>query len=93
MKKILDWLTHWEKDKILHFLCTLLVSLLAACVAKIFGQDKWTCLGAAWFAGFIVGFAKEIYDGITNGSDDEQDWAADVCGLIAGCVIVLILTF
>ena len=92
MKKILGWLTHWDKDKILHFLCTLLVSLIAACVAKLFGQDTWTCLGVAWFAGFIAGFAKEIYDGIKNGSDDEQDWMADVFGLFAGCIIVLILT-
>ena len=91
LKGIFDWLTHWEKDKILHFMCTLLVSLIAACVAKIMGKDGLTAFGVAWFAGFFAGLAKELYDEFYNGSD-EKDWAADACGLIVGCVIVLILT-
>ena len=93
MKRIIDWLMHWSKDKILHFMCTLLTAMIAGCVAKICGGDKWSIIAAAWFASFIAGMGKEICDELRNGGSDEKDWAADVCGMLTGCLLLIILTF
>lgn len=93
MKKILDWFARLEKDKILHDDLVLTVSLLAACLCKLFFTTEWqivtTC---AFFAGFIAGVAKEIYDEWKYKGADERDWAADICGLMRGTIFSLLLT-
>ena len=89
MKKILEWLTHWPKDKVLHFALSLLVALVAAVVAHVFGAEKYTVLAVGWFAGF----GKEIYDEAHSGSSDSTDWAADLLGSSLGCIMALILAW
>lgn len=91
MKKILDWFKKWEKDKVLHVLLSLVVSLLAAIVVKAFGGDKFDVLGAAWFAGFVAGFGKEMYDQHVYKGADSADWAADIIGTTAGTIIAFLL--
>ena len=93
MKKILEWLTHWPKDKVLHFALSLLVALVAAVVAHVFGAEKYTVLAVGWFAGFFPGFGKEIYDEAHSGSSDSTDWAADLLGSSLGCIMALILAW
>jgi hypothetical protein len=92
MKKIIDWLTHWGKDKILHddLVCT--ISLLAACVCKLFISKDWDMITVyAFFSGFIAAICKEIYDEWKYKGSDERDWAADLCGLVRGTLFSLIL--
>ena len=91
MKKILDWLTKWEKDKVLHVLLSLVISLVAAVVAKAFGGDKFVVLGSAWFAGYLAGLAKELYDYQVCKISDSVDWAADLIGTTVGTIIAFIL--
>lgn len=91
MKKIWDWLTHWPKDKVLHFALSLLVALVAAVVAHVCGAEKYTVLAVGWFSGFFAGFGKEIYDEAHSGSSDSTDWAADLLGTAVGCLIALLL--
>ena len=91
MKKILDWFNKWEKDKVLHVLLSLVISLLAAVVVKLIGGDKFEVLGAAWFAGFVAGFGKEMYDEHVCKMSDSADWAADIIGTTIGTLIAFLL--
>jgi hypothetical protein len=93
MKKVIEWLSHWDKDKILHDDLVLTISLLAACVCRLLVSREWYKITAcAFFAGFIAGVAKEIYDEWKYKGADEKDWAADICGLVRGTLFSLILT-
>lgn len=93
MKKVLDWFAELEKDKILHDDMVLTVSLLAACVCRLLVSKEWYNITAcAFFAGFIAGVAKEIYDEWKYKGADERDWAADICGLVRGTIFSLLLT-
>lgn len=91
MKTILNWLLHWPKDKVLHFALALIIALVAGCVAKVCGAGRYEVLAAGWFAGFIAGIGKEIYDEAHSHSSDSRDWAADAVGAALGCIIALIL--
>jgi len=93
MKKIIEWLTHWPNDKVLHFTLCLFVALGASVAAKVCGCEKFEVMAAGWFAGFFAGIGKEIYDEAKYGGADESDWAADLLGTTLGCVIALILTW
>ena len=92
MKKIIEWLSHWDKDKILHDDLVFTISMLAACICKLFISKQWDRITAcAFFAGFIAAVGKEIYDEWKYKGADEKDWAADVCGLLRGTLCSLIL--
>lgn len=91
MKKIWEWLTHWSKDKVLHFALSMIVVMVAAVVAHVCGVEKYTVLYVGWFAGFFASFGKEIYDEARSGSSDSTDWAADLLGTTVGCLIALLL--
>jgi VanZ family protein len=93
MKKVIEWLSHWDKDKILHDDLVFTISLLAACVCKLLVSKEWYKITAcAFFAGFIAGVAKEVYDEWKYKGADEKDWAADIIGLVRGTLFALILT-
>jgi len=93
MKKVLEWLSHWDKDKILHDDLVFTISLLSACVCRLLVSKEWYKITAcAFFAGFIAGVAKEVYDEWKYKGADEKDWAADIIGLVRGTLFSLILT-
>ena len=93
MKRILDWFTELEKDKILHDDMVFTISLLAACVCRLLVSKEWCKItSCAFFAGFIAGVGKEIYDEWKYKGADERDWAADICGLVRGTIFSLLLT-
>jgi VanZ family protein len=89
--KIIAWLSHWSKDKVLHFSLCLVTALLAGCVAKVIGAEKTCVIASAWFAGFLVGVAKEVWDETDMDGSDVKDWAADITGATIGTLIVVIL--
>lgn len=89
--KIIAWLSHWSKDKVLHFSLCLVIALLGGCVAKMIGAENTGVIASAWFAGFLVGVAKEVWDEIDTEGSDEKDWAADITGTTIGTLIVVIL--
>lgn len=87
MKKIINWLTHWDKDKVLHFTLSFLIAIIAGCFVKLIGGEKYQVLAAAWFAGFFAGVTKEIYDEWKYKGADESDWAADIVGTTLGGLV------
>ena len=91
MKKIIDFFTQWGKDKVLHFVLSLVISIVAACIVKLCGGDKWAITAGAWFAGFFAGVGKELYDEWKYKGADEADWAADIIGTTLGTLISFLL--
>lgn len=93
MKKIWNWLVSWDKDKILHDDIVFTISLLAACVCRLVVGRQWDRITAcAFFAGFLAGVGKEVYDEWKYKGADEKDWAADICGLLRGTLFAFILS-
>ena len=93
MKKILDWLVSWGKDKVLHFVLSFVIAIIGACICKVFGGDKFGVLAVAWFSGFFAGLGKEIYDDCKYNGSDSADWAADIAGTTLGTFVSFILVF
>lgn len=91
MKKIFDWFFKWDKDKILHVLLSLVISMAAAVVAKWLGCDKFDILWVAWSVGFLSGFAKEVYDEKFSDGSDSGDWCADLIGTTIGTITAFVL--
>lgn len=87
MKKIWNWLTKWDKDKVMHFSLCLIISMIAACIVRVCGGEKYTVIAVAWFAGFFAGVGKELYDEWEYKGADEGDWAADVVGTTLGTIL------
>ena len=91
MKRIIDWITQWDKDKVLHFTLSLVISLVAACITRLAGGERFTVMAVAWFAGFAAGVLKEIADDWRSDGSDSADWAADVLGTTLAIIITYIL--
>lgn len=91
MKKIINWIVGQDKDKILHFTLCLMISIMFGLIAKVMGGDKYTVLAVSWFAGFIAGVTKEIYDEKKSKSSDVKDWIADILGTTLGTLITFTL--
>lgn len=92
MKTIMEWLTGIGKDKWIHFIACLIVSLIAGIVTKSLYPNlcpaEIACV--SWVVGYMVGLGKEIYDEIKTKSSDPYDWAADLIGATLGTVVVLL---
>ena len=93
INKIINWLANLPKDKILHDDVSCTISLIAACICKLFISKEWYIIVAcAWFIGFIFAIGKEIYDEWKYKGADESDWLADIIGITRGSLFSLILT-
>jgi len=87
------WLNNLGKDKILHDDACFTLSLLAACICKLFISKEWYTITAfAWFVPFFFAIGKEVYDEIKYKGADEKDWTADAVGIIRGTLFSLILS-
>lgn len=92
IKKILNWASHWEKDKILHFLISMIVALFTAVLVRLLGGDAYDVIWYAWIVGFIAGMGKELYDKWSYDGADDKDWGADVLGTTVGMLFAYLLT-
>lgn len=94
LTRFINWLSALAKDKILHDDVSCTISLIAACICKLFISKDWSRIMAfTFFTGFITGILKEIYDEWKYKGADEKDWAADIFGLVRGTLFSLILSF
>lgn len=89
--KIVSWLSHWPKDKVLHFVMCLIITIVAGCLAKMCGASWAGIIASGWFAGMLAGIAKEIYDEWDTAGSDEGDWAADAVGIVLGMLFLIIM--
>ena len=90
MKKIWDFVVHVAKDKLLHIVMVAVVTSVAILVCKLLGCGKEAC-AYGWLAGFVVGFAKELYDENKSGTSESGDWLADLIGATSVAVYSLLI--
>ena len=91
MRKIINFIMSIPADKWAHFALCLVIALVTAVIVKLCGGDAASVLAFAWGAGFVAGFAKEIYDEIKTKSSDSYDWLADVIGTTLGTLVAYLL--
>ena len=78
--KISAWMVGFGIEFYMHIVCVLLVSAVLSRVFVLTGADHVLAGCLAAFAGFVVGFAKEIYDNKTTGVFQSVDILADAIG-------------
>lgn len=91
MKKILDWFTKWDKDKILHVLLSLSISIGSVAIIKLIGGNEFEILIGAFGFGFIAGSVKELYDECVYKGADFADFVADMIGVLFGTGVSYLL--
>lgn len=71
-----------EKDKILHFTCCLLITIIMSLITNI---------PIGFVTAVIIGLGKELIDKLDYGLFDIKDLIADILGASLGTVIMLLL--
>lgn len=91
MKKILQFFASLGKDKVLHFMLSMIVALLVTILLKWVQNDDILAVCGGWGVAFFVGLGKEIYDESEGGESDSADWLADMIGATVGTLIAAAL--
>ena len=90
MEKLFEKLAQIAHDKLLHANYCAIIAAVVIIICKLCGCGLES-VGYGWLAGFIFGFAKEVYDEFTYKGSEAGDWAADIIGSTAICLFALIL--
>lgn len=96
MKKIIEaiiqWLAHWDKDKLLHVMIVMIVALTTASILHIAGFATWIVIVGSLLAAAIAAIGKEIYDEYKDGDwFDTKDLIADGVGLALAELYIITL--
>ena len=95
MKKILSKLFNAiigvSKDKLLHFICSLLITqIVIAVVSTIFNPSYGVAI-IGLIVGVVAGIIKEIYDNNHEGHSIQfNDFVANFIGALSGFVLMTI---
>lgn len=98
MKKILSKLFNAiigvSKDKLLHFICSLLITqIVIAVVSTIFNPSYGVAI-IGLIIGVIAGIIKEIYDNNHKGHSIQfSDFIASFIGALSGFVLMIVAIF
>ena len=86
-KEFFDWLNKIAVDKLLHFVCGLLVAQVAF-VCLGFAVGKWWSLLGALLISSAVAAVKEAID-VRYGVPSWKDFASSMVGIVVGLLIML----
>lgn len=87
VERIKDWLYGIKADKLLHFICGLIVAQVFFALLNI-GCVKRVSLLVSLLLSTIVAGAKELID-IRCGVPSWKDFAASMIGIVVGLLIML----
>lgn len=87
-KELFDWLNKIALDKMLHFVCGLLVAQVAF-VCLGFALPKWACIVLSVVAVAVVGGLKELVD-VKYGVPSWKDFVATMMGAIVELPIMML---
>ena len=92
MKKIYDFIVSIPKDKLLHMLVEMLITMVTILVFKICGLGMDAC-AYGWAVGFAFGISKELYDEKKKGISESTDWLYDIvaCTVVALYSLILMM--
>lgn len=96
MKKIIEaiiqWLAHWDKDKLLHVMIVMIVALTTASILHVAGFATWIVIVGSLVSAAIAAIGKEIYDEHQDGDwFDVKDLIADGVGLVLAELYIITL--
>lgn len=80
-----------EKDKLLHFTCSLIIFFLSAGIANLFHLKETVILILCALFTFGVGVCKEIMDSYKGGEFDFKDLIADWLGILVGIGLLFLI--
>ena len=98
MKKILNKLFNAiigvSKDKLLHFICSLLITqIVIAVVSTIFNPSYGVAI-IGLIVGVVAGIIKEIYDNNHEGHSIQfNDFIASFIGALFGFILMVVAIF
>ena len=78
-----------KKDKVLHFIAGITVSLGAVLIYYCITEGINALIGL--FAGFLAGIGKELYDEYDYGGFDKYDMFSTWMGASLGAILTLFL--
>jgi hypothetical protein len=89
MKKVIDYIGKIEKDKLLHLICSWILSFAIGIIILMFSEyGHWECAGMGGIAAFCIGVLKETLDEFKGGELDFKDLIADAVGCLLGVLAV-----
>lgn len=89
---IFDWITSVPKDKLLHLLAGILVSLLAMFISGIFIDHVYAIKAIGLGSSILIGLAREVQNKIQGSLFDLKDWLYTIIGgLIASLLSIIVL--
>lgn len=90
MKRFIEFLYEVEKDKYIHFICSLLISLFVFAICNLLKLGVYSAVPAITVP-LIVGLCKELIDKKKTGNFDKADLATDFLGMFTGLIIIALL--
>lgn len=90
MGKISNMLAFIGKDKYIHYIVCLLITLFAYAIGTACGLGNWVVAPAIVLA-LGAGFLKEKYDAKHGGTFDNYDIVADFFGVFTAVVLIAIM--
>lgn len=87
-KRRASWLASLKADKLLHFICGLLISQGLFLVLRL-GCTAWMAAIISLTATAIVAALKEVID-ILYGTPEWKDWLASLLGAAVGLTLMLL---
>lgn len=88
MKKILSWIYAIKTDKLLHFVCGMIIAQVL-CMLLTHACRGWMPLLGAFLLASLIAASKEIVD-IKYGVPSWKDLLASMIGIVVGLAILLI---
>ena len=87
-KRRASWLVSLKADKLLHFICGLLIAQ-GLFLALRLGCTSWMAAIISLSATAVVAALKEVID-ILYGTPEFKDWLASVIGAAIGIILMLL---
>lgn len=90
MVKLFQWLGKIKADKLLHFICGMIIAQLTAGLPLAFHCLHWAwCYLIAAAVAAIAGALKELWDGHGHGKACLKDFIATLIGAAVGLLTLL----
>lgn len=90
MKRIFDWIGQVKKDKILHFVCGMIISQIMFTIFQT-AFVAWLSVLLSLACTSVIGALKEVYDKHYGGCSETKDFIATTIGGVVGVALSILI--